>query len=185
MFFLGPLTFIHWLYRDDRVTLIYLKTLIIYFKDVMKMDKNRKEEVVAFERYVANTAWRQSWQTTGCQKPILEVNVHLKGRIGDIEGQVEMDFANKNVGFGSSGSQEELLLGTSPETCVIVLFNETLEENETISITGARRYGTYAEYGWEAYFTGPCRENWNWNKRKILAIDAIRQPKLIIPHLTK
>ena len=46
-----------------------------------------------------------------------------------------MDFANKNVGFGTTGTQEELILGTSPETCPIVLFNETLEDNEAIVIS--------------------------------------------------
>lgn len=172
----GPLTFIRWLYIDRSATHIYLKTLMIYFKNVMDWNTAKKNEVVCFKRLVANTAYSHSWQATGCEKPILDVSVHLEGRIGDIEGQVEVDFANENVGFGSTGTQEELLLGTSPETCVIVLFNERLMDNEALLITGAQRYGTYAGYRREAHFTGPCRENWNWNDRRILAIDAVRHP---------
>lgn len=141
------------------------------------MDEKIRKEIVTFERHVANTAWRQNWQATQCQKPILNVVNFLTGCIGDIEEQVEVDFANKNVGFSRSGSQEGLLLGTSPEACVIVLFNETLEENEAIMITGARRYGTYTGYGQTSTFAGACRINRNWNERRILAIDAIERPQ--------
>ena len=47
-----------------------------------------------------------------------------------------MDFANEHVGFGTTGTQEELLLGMSPETCPIVLFNEILGEKDALLITG-------------------------------------------------
>lgn len=71
--------------------------------------------------------------------------------IGDIE-QIEKDFANKHVGFGTSVTQEELILGTSPETCVIVFFNEVLETNKAVLITGAKRYEDYSGYGQHARF---------------------------------
>jgi len=32
----------------------------------------------------------------------------LEGIIGDIEGQVEVDFANENVGFGQTGTQVKI-----------------------------------------------------------------------------
>ena len=88
----------------------------------------------------------------------------------------EVDFANKNVGFGTSGTQEELILGTSPKTCFIVLFNKVLETNEAVMITGAKRYGDYSGYGQHARFVGASSQNWNWNERKIVAIDAICGP---------
>ena len=47
-----------------------------------------------------------------------------------------MDFANEHVGFGTTGTQEELLLGMSPETCPIVLFNEILGDKDALMITG-------------------------------------------------
>ena len=47
-----------------------------------------------------------------------------------------MDFANEHVGFGTTGTQEELILGMSPETCPIVLFNEILGEKDALLITG-------------------------------------------------
>ena len=89
----------------------------------------------------------------------------------------EVDFANKHVGFGTTATQEELLLGTSPESCVVVLFNEVLEAEESLLITGARRYGDYTGYGRAARYTGHFSPNWNWTERKILAIDAISRPE--------
>ena len=51
-------------------------------------------------------------------------------------GECEMDFANEHVGFGTTGTQEELILGMSPETCAIVLFNEILGDKDALMITG-------------------------------------------------
>ena len=81
-------------------------------------------EKVTFERLFTITAER-AWNPEHYSAPVLNVEVHKDGRIGDIE-QIEVDFANKHVWFGTSGSQEELILGTSPDPCVIFLFNEVL-----------------------------------------------------------
>ena len=147
---------------------------MLFFKDLKSMSEDQLAETVTFERLVTNTQTR-GWTPENSSSPIVEVEVHEDGRIGDIE-QVEVDFANQHVGFGTSGTQEELILGTSPETCVIVLFNEVLETNEAVLITGAKRYGDYTGYGNGSRFVGPSSQTWNWNERKILAIDAICRP---------
>lgn len=171
----GPLTFIKWLTRDQYgPTHIYLSSLMLFFKDLKSMSEEQLAETVTFERLVTNTE-KRDWTPENSSAPIVEVEVHEDGRIGDIE-QVEVDFANQHVGFGTSGTQEELILGTSPETCVIVLFNEVLETNEAVLITGAKRYGDYSGYGNGSRFIGPSSQTWNWNERKILAIDAICWP---------
>ena len=82
--------------------------------------------------------------------------------------QVEVDFANKYVGFGTTGTQEELMLGPSPEFCIIVLFNEILDPNEAILMTGGRRYGNHSGYGRASRFTGPFPPSRDWNQRKIV-----------------
>merc|ERR1712098_1046678 len=58
----------------------------------------------------------------------------------------------------------------------VVLFNEVLEAEESLLITGARRYGDYTGYGRAARYTGHFSACWNWKERKILAIDAISHP---------
>ena len=172
----GPLTFVNWLARERYgPTHIYLSSLMLFFKDLVSMSEEQLAEKVTFERVVRSTAERD-WNPENSSAPILEVVVHDDGRIGDIE-QVELDFANKHVGFGTSGTQEELILGTSPETCVIVLFNEVLETNEAVLITGVKRYGDYSGYGNSSRFTGASTQTWNWKERRILAIDAICGPR--------
>jgi len=64
----------------------------------------------------------------------------------------------------------------SPESCVVVIFNETLDKEDAILIHGARIYGTYTGYWHSATFTGPFTESRDWKSRKILAIDALPYP---------
>lgn len=42
----------------------------------------------------------------------------------------------------------------SPETCVVVLFNETLDKKDAILIQGARRFGTYTGYALDVKYEG-------------------------------
>ncbi len=85
----------------------------------------------------------------------------------------EVDFANKDVGFGVSGSQEEVLLGMSPEACVVMLVVPTLHENETLVIQGARRVGRYKGIGRQVKFVEPWSEARDWSSRSIIAMDAL------------
>ena len=174
----GPLTFRYWLCYQENWSDIYLQTLLTYFTHLQTLSQDQLEEKVTFQRFVCpedEKSWDPTSETSGC-KMIAKVGLHLNGRIGDFE-QVEVDFANKHVGFGRTACQEELLLGTSPESCVIVLFNEVLEAGESLLITGARRFGDYTGYGRTARYTGQFAPSWDWNERKILAIDAISHPQ--------
>jgi len=147
----GPLTFVYWLRHVTAPTEIYLRSLLNYFKDIRSMKEEQLNEVVTFERLVCDDD--RVWNPKGSSFNVTEVEVHLDGRIGDKE-QVEVDFANKHVGFGTSGTQEELMLGTSTETCVVVLFNEVLNDNEAVVMVGAKKYGDFTGYGYNASFTG-------------------------------
>ena len=64
----------------------------------------------------------------------------------------------------------------SPESCVIVLFNETLDAKDALLIQGSMIYGTYTGYGSSVKFSGPYSKNRNWSERKILAMDALQDP---------
>ena len=87
---------------------------------------------------------------------------------------VEVDFANKDVSFGVSGSQEEAKLAASPETCVVVLIVPTLQNNETLLILGAREVARFEGIGRHVKFVG-CRmyEEKDWSSRTIIAMDAL------------
>jgi len=170
----GPLTFVFWLGSVTGPTDIYLNSLVNYFTDVQKMTEEKLNEIVSFERLVCKDD--KMWNPEGSNTKILDVEVHLQGRIGDKE-QVEIDFANQYVGFGTTGTQEELMLGTSLESCAIVLFNEVLEPHEAIVMVGAKKYGDFSGYGGSATYMGPFQGNWDWKNRKIIAIDALCGPR--------
>jgi len=169
----GPLTFVFWLKSISGPTTIYLNSLVNYFKEVQTMTDAKLNETVNFERLVCKDD--KVWNPKDSTAMIVDIEVHFEGRIGDKE-QVEVDFANKHVGFGTTGTQEELMLGTSPESCPIVLFNEVLEPSEAIVMVGAKKYGDFTGYGHRAVYTGPFQGDWDWRNRKIIAIDAIAGP---------
>jgi len=177
----GPLTFVYWLKPVTGPTNIYLQSLLSYFREIEAMTENTLNEVVTFERLVCNDD--KVWNPKGSTINTVDIEVHFDGRIGDKE-QVEIDFANKHVGFGTTGTQEELMLGTSPETCPIVLFNEVLEPHEAIAMVGAKKYGDFTGYGMRAAYTGPFNADWDWKNRKIIAIDAICGPRDQLGDLT-
>ena len=68
--------------------------------------------------------------------------------------EVEVDFANKDIGFGPGGTQEEILFGMTPEACPAVLLCPTLTDHEALVISGVRRVGSWSGYGWEVEYSG-------------------------------
>ena len=140
-----------------------------YFRELSETNlKTLETQFTSFTRKCLRDEpeWEQS------ETNIIKVIPELQGRIGDVEGHVEIDFANEDVGFGTTSAQEELLLGTSPESTVIVLFNETLLDSDAVMIKGAKRYANYEVYGLSIEFAGVPENAWNWENRVILAMDA-------------
>ncbi|XP_066917180.1 poly(ADP-ribose) glycohydrolase-like [Clytia hemisphaerica] len=174
----GPITFRYWHTTLQKPTILYMKSLFNYFKDICNTPiEQLKSQTITYSR--KNLDFNESpepiWECS--EKRIITVNSHLTGSIGDHGSHVEMDFANANVGFGTTGTQEEIILGTSPESCPIVLFNERLKQTEAILIQGAKRYASFEGYGFSVKYTGPFVEDGrDWTKRQILAMDALWGP---------
>ena len=140
-----------------------------YFTELSKTDLNILDtQRIRFSRHYLEEAplWEQS------VTQIVKITADLTGRIGDTEGHVEMDFANKNIGFGTTGTQEELLLGTSLESTPVVLFNEVLLEKDAMLIQGAKKDALFKGYAFSVKYAGVPENNRDWVERKILAMDA-------------
>jgi poly(ADP-ribose) glycohydrolase len=60
-------------------------------------------------------------------------------------------FANKNVGFGVSGTQEETCVGSAPEACVASLLAPTLKDDQVMIIRGAAPMTVIQGYGRTAH----------------------------------
>ena len=89
------------------------------------------------------------------------------------EASTEVVFSNKDVGFGMSGTQEEVKFGMSPEACVAVLVVLTLRDIETLVIEGVQKIGSHDGIGRNVEYVGLCTEQQDWSSRRLIAMDAM------------
>ena len=166
--FASRMSFLDWYAPTSfGTTDIYIHALLNMFEECFLGTNNCND--IIFERRVLEI----QPDISNCNQNLVKINVHSQGRIGDIE-EVEIDFANACVGGGPSGTQEELLLGISPQALPVGILNaEPLLDNESIIITGAKKHADYKDYGLDAFYTGKSMQCWDWPSRKIIAIDAI------------
>jgi poly(ADP-ribose) glycohydrolase len=83
--------------------------------------------------------------------------------------------ANKCVGYGPSGTQEELQVGTSPECYPIVLLAPPLADNQVLICRGAEAMLTIHGYGREARLDRilTAGADLEWKNRTMLFMDAL------------
>lgn len=89
--------------------------------------------------------------------------------------------ANKNVGFGSSGTQEETHVGSSPEACVVVLMTPMLKDAQVLVVVGAEAMISMIGYGRDARLEKVLEPDYDrdsttmsiWPKRTMLFMDAL------------
>ena len=145
----------------------YLHTLLVYFSQLDPTGRPVDPKgLVTFHRRVLECP--PDWQSSPCQLAQITPSDELEPKAA-----VEVDFANKDIGFGVSGSQEEVKLAMSPEACIVVLLAPALRDNEALVISGARRVGSHSGIGRHVTFTGPCTDHFEWASRYIIAVDAL------------
>jgi len=169
-------TFHNWLTDGRGCALAYLQSLLGYFEESM-MDQQAGgagfwDEVVTFERRQIDPS--KVTASIAHNSSLLGIpTVSSTGSIGDTS-VIEIDFANKDIGFGTYGTQEEILFGASPEMCIAMLFCDSMTDSECILIKGARKVGLFSGYGGAVQFNycavplDPDR-----NHRLLIAIDAL------------
>jgi len=89
--------------------------------------------------------------------------------------------ANKNVGFGSSGTQEETHVGSSPEACPVVLMTPTLKDTQVLVLVGAEAMISMTGYGRGARLDKVLESDYDyhstarsiWPRRTMLFMDAL------------
>jgi poly(ADP-ribose) glycohydrolase len=88
--------------------------------------------------------------------------------------------ANKSVGFGRSGTQEETHVGTSPEACPVALLTPPLQDTDVLVVEGPEAMATVTGYGRQARFDSfieldpdDSPESSKWRRRTMLFMDAL------------
>ena len=166
--FASRMSFLDWYSINSFPTTdIYVRALLNLFEECI-LGTNNNNDIIFERRVLENEP-----DLSNCNLRLVKINVHSKGRIGDVE-EAEVDFANACVGGGPGGTQEELLLGISPQALPIAIINaHPLRDNESIVITGVKKYADYKDYGLDAIYTRKNTQHWEWSSRIIIAIDAI------------
>lgn len=159
-----------WFNLSTKCTVSYMTSLIEYFRESFNLiSTDYMDEIVKFEKKIFDN---NLLNLLNEKISLCEIEIKLNGSIGDI-GQVEVDFANMDIGYGKTGTQEEILFAASPEMCIAVLFAETLADDEAIIITGARKICKFNGYGLNVEYKEKVINNRDWTKRKVIAIDAM------------
>uniref|UniRef100_A0A668V9A4 poly(ADP-ribose) glycohydrolase n=1 Tax=Oreochromis aureus TaxID=47969 RepID=A0A668V9A4_OREAU len=153
-----------------------LKTLMCYFKSVTE---KMPTGLVTFTRKSLDKP--PNWKSS--QTPLTKLHITCEGTIEDDGyGMLQVDFANRFVGGGVTGSglvQEEIRFLINPELIVSRLFTEALDHNECLIITGTQQYSKYTGYA-QTYQWGGSHldttpsDGWQRRCTSIVAIDALQ-----------
>lgn len=82
--------------------------------------------------------------------------------------------ANRYVGFGRTGTQEEMEVGSTPEACPAVLLTPPLRANEVLVVQGAEAMVEMEGYGRSAQLKAALNPDaWDWRSRTMLFMDAL------------
>ena len=178
-----------WVTRDTRPALAYLACLLDYF-DIdggsrvlhcttalstitlyAELSSGDEGPPIIFQRIVRDPG--TSPPEDSSQQQLVCCEVECPSNIGRQDpAEVEVDFANKDVGFGPGGTQEEILFGMTPEVrsrssvrlnevrclhqaCPAVLVCPTLGDTECLLVSGVARSGDWAGYGFNVTYAGP------------------------------
>ncbi|XP_018413910.1 PREDICTED: poly(ADP-ribose) glycohydrolase [Nanorana parkeri] len=151
-----------------------LKTLFCYFR---RVTEKRPTGLVTFTRQSLDRfpEWEKS------TKQLSRLHITCMGTIeGNGHGMLQVDFANRYVGGGVTGSglvQEEIRFIINPELIASRLFTEVLDDNECLIVTGAEQYSEYKGYSesykWDRVHEDQApRDSWQRRTTEIVAIDA-------------
>ncbi|PKY26115.1 hypothetical protein RhiirB3_528360 [Rhizophagus irregularis] len=154
---------------------LYLKVLMIYFNRIIT---NNYEVDMNDEMVICHKSLSDEMIPIWANSNISLIN-SIKTNTSDIPGkfdEIEIDPSNKLIGFGKSGTAEEILFGCSPELCVLTLFCNSMSNKETILIKNVKKVIQHSGYGPFKVKYKHEIENWwklsNQKVRCIIAMDA-------------
>ncbi|KAK7068881.1 hypothetical protein SK128_013592 [Halocaridina rubra] len=183
-------------FHKEQRSLEKLKCLINYFR---RVTKNRPDGLVTFTRQHVSYSELPSWEESSHHIP--ELHISSTGLIEEMQGLLQVDFANKYIGGGVLGLgcvQEEIRFVLSPELLVSRLFTQVLDKTEALIITGTELFNCSTGYAstfcWSGSYSDetPC-DVWKRRLCQVVAIDALHfthqkkqyDPRLILRELNK
>lgn len=153
-------SFACWHLSAARPAAAYLRSALTYFDALRRCDGSWLALPVQFARYSllpeAASGSVAAAVLAACSAPVRPLHVSLDGGISDHPGAtVEVDFANHHVGFGAWGTQEEKLMGASPELTLATLLCPPLEAGQVLVTTGAVPAAVLSGHGASVAYARP------------------------------
>lgn len=164
-----------WFYRHTQPTETYATALFHYVDQINDFHPDVLNAPIKFTRLVQEPF--NDWHADDSFLKVVEI-LQQDPQLAALEqpGVVESSFANKDVGFGISGTQEERLMGMSPELCLAMLLSPSLADNEGLLIEGAMPAGICRGFGrgieWVGCLPDTARQI-GWQQRTVLVLDAL------------
>ena len=156
-----------WYGSKSPPVIAYLHTLLAYFSQLDSSGQPpHSQEPILFHRRVLTSP--PNWISS----PTVLCHI-IPSQVLEPEANTEVVFSNKDVGFGVSGTQEEVKFGMNPEACVAMLVVPTLKDNETLVIQGVRKTARHEGIGRDVKYIGLCTEEQAWSSRCLIAMDAL------------
>ncbi|KAI6655542.1 hypothetical protein LOD99_2041 [Oopsacas minuta] len=123
---------------------VYYRHVLFYY---LSLDNDTNDRCVTCTHHtIAPCQWEQLPE-------VLHQSDICTGTIEDNSIKNKVVFSNKNFGPGPGGTQEELIFGSYPETCVFPLFfSRSLRDSEVVLISQVLRVAEYSGYGREVEF---------------------------------
>jgi poly(ADP-ribose) glycohydrolase len=82
--------------------------------------------------------------------------------------------SNKFIGFGRTGTQEEMHVGCTPEACPVVLLTPPLGNEQVMVVQGVKSMVEMEGYGRDASLRTVVQiDQWDWSRRTMLFMDAL------------
>ncbi|UJR36602.1 hypothetical protein I4U23_029322 [Adineta vaga] len=153
-----------------------LRCIFHYFR---RITEKMPTGVITFQRCVLPIEMIPPWERVTTD--LCDLHLTTNKRIEDINGVLQVDFANKYIGGGVLGNgcvQEEIRFSICSEMLVSLLICERMEKNECIRLIGCERYSSYKGYSNTFKFDGDYRDatpkdNWGRKWCHLVAMDAI------------
>jgi len=114
-------------------------------------------------------------------KPLCKIHITKNKTIEDINGLLQVDFANKYIGGGVMNEgcvQEEIRFVICPEMLISLLLCEVIQANECVFLIGCERFSSYQGYSTSFEFKDDFidetpKDSWGRKLCHVVAMDAI------------
>lgn len=161
-----------WHAGDTSASFAYLRCQLHYLLSTREMPPTWLEQCVSIALgETGTTPPLHEWQTR--TKLLSPFCVTTRARIEDAPPfSTQMDFANKCVGFGPWGTQEELMMGMCPELCAASLCLPPLKDSKCARFCGVQQVADYSGYG-SSVSLASLIDPTEWKQKDVVAIDAV------------